>query len=129
MQEVLLTVWRSAGRYDRTRASAATWIFTIARNKHVDRVRRASRDPADRGAVDPPEEPAPDQVLCTLRSARQVREALAKLPDEQRVILEATFFEFQSQELIATRVGAPIGTVKSRTRLGLKRLRTLLEES
>ena len=125
-QEVLLTIWRRAGRYDRSRASAATWIFTIARNKHVDRIRKVGRDPVDPRAAEPAPAPLPDDQVFARQDATSLRNAVLALPDDQRVILLGTFFEFRTQADLAQELGVPLGTVKSRTRLGLKKLRAAL---
>jgi len=125
-QDVLLTIWRRAGRYDRSRASAATWIFTIARNKHVDRIRKASRDPVDPRAAEPAPAPLLDDQVFARQDATFLRKAVLALPDDQRVILLGTFFEFRTQADLAQDLGVPLGTVKSRTRLGLKKLRAAL---
>jgi RNA polymerase sigma-70 factor, ECF subfamily len=127
-QDVLLTVWRKASGFDSARASAATWIFTIARNKHVDRIRKASRDPIDPRAPEPAPAPTPDQEVFASFDASALRGAMKNLPEDQRVILLGTFFEFRTQADLAADLGVPLGTVKSRTRLGLKKLRTLLTE-
>lgn len=127
-QDVLLTVWRRASSFDPGRASAATWMFTIARNKHVDRVRRASRDPIDPRAPEPAPAPTPDQRVVASHEAGALREGLDQLPEDQRVILLGTFFEFRTQADLAAELGVPLGTVKSRTRLGLKKLRAHMNE-
>ena len=124
----MLTIWRRADRYDPARASAATWIFTIARNKHVDRIRRAVRDPVDPRAPEQAPELLPDSQVFARYDAERLRVALAKIPEAQKVILFGTFYEFKTQELIAGELDIPLGTVKSRTRLGLKRLRELLQD-
>lgn len=120
-QDVLLTVWRQADRFDPVRASASTWIFTIARNKHVDRVRKQRRPtPA---AVEPaPDAVRPDDVLDARRREVRVQRALATLPADQARVIRATWFEGRSQRQFAADAGLPVGTVKSRTRLAFRRL-------
>lgn len=128
MQETMMTVWRKAGLFDATRGVAASWIFTIARNQRIDalrRDRRAEIDPDDPALV--PETPvAADQALDSRQNAKLMREALAKLPSEQFQVLELAFYQDQSQSEIATHLALPLGTVKSRMRLGFAKLRAAL---
>lgn len=124
-QETLLTVWHQAHRYDPDRASASAWIYTIARNKHVDRARKRARVEPEPLVPDAPA--SPDLQLAVARDAHALRSALAQLPPEQAAVLRASFFEFQTQAQIAHAHGVALGTIKSRTRLGLSRLRQLLE--
>jgi RNA polymerase sigma factor (sigma-70 family) len=125
-QDVLLTVWRQAARFDPGRASASTWIFTIARNKHVDRIRkqrRPSPEPEEGGA----DAPRPDEQIDARRREVRVRAALATLPDEQARVIHATWLEGRSQREFAEDAGLPVGTVKSRTRLAFRRLLSELD--
>jgi len=127
-QEVMLLVWRKAGHYDPAQANAATWIFTIARNKRIDRFRRDRHpdlDPDD-PALAPVAEPLPDARLEAVDQARKVTQAISTLPEEQASLLRLAFYEGKSHSTIAGQVGLPLGTVKSRLRLALARLRTCL---
>ena len=127
-QEVMLLVWRKAARYDPAQANAATWIFTIARNKRIDRFRRDRHlefDPDDPTLAPEPEH-LPDQQLETAEQARKIGIAIGTLPDEQGSLLKLAFYEGKSHSVIAAEVGLPLGTVKSRLRLALARLRTYL---
>ena len=131
-QEAMLAVWRKAGLFDPGSASAATWIFTIARNLRIDAVRRERRGGAIRVdeaeaefAVD--EEPLPDQRVLTEEAERRVRMAIRKLPAEQLRVIEMSFFEGRPHGEIARALDIPLGTVKSRVRLAMGRLRGLLE--
>ncbi len=130
-QEVMLLVWRKSALFDRRRASASTWIFAIARNVRVDRLRREHRpelDPAaPDGMIDPT--PAADDTLDAGRRDRQVRLVLSQLPVEQASLITLSFFEDVSHGEIARQLGLPLGTVKSRLRLALRRLRGLIGES
>lgn len=130
-QEVMVTVWRKASQFDPARASAATWLFTVARNRRIDLIRRSARpapDPQD-PLFQPDPEPDGAQILGQEQRDRTVREALASLPAEQRAVLAAAFQEGLSQTEIALKFGLPLGTVKSRVRLAMERLRGLLGET
>lgn len=130
-QEVMLTVWRRAQLYDRRQAGASTWIFTIARNKRIDAIRRDKRpelDPDDPAIVPEPETPADQQVEASQRQ-ELLRSAVERLPEEQARLLRLSYFEDKSHSTIAEELDLPLGTVKSRLRLALSRLKTLLEET
>jgi RNA polymerase sigma-70 factor (ECF subfamily) len=127
-QEVMLLVWRKAERYDPAQANAATWIFTIARNKRIDKFRRERHldfDPEDPSLAPEPEK-SPDRRLESAQDARKLTEAITTLPEEQASLLKLAFYEGKSHSTIATEVGLPLGTVKSRLRLALARLRAYL---
>lgn len=124
-QEAMLAVWRKAESFDPAKATAGTWIFAIARNLRIDRLRRERRpeiDPDDPALV---EDPAPraDEVVAVEQSERKVRAALAGLPPEQAEVVALSFYEDRPHAEIAARLGLPLGTVKSRLRLALKRIR------
>ncbi len=127
-QEVMLTVWRKAGQFDRSQASASTWIFRIARNRRIDMARRADKPELspDEPALLPPETQSPDEAAHA--SARDVRvhEALKDLPEDQLSLLRLAFFDGLSHREIADRLGLPLGTVKSRLRLAFDKLRRQL---
>lgn len=125
-QEALLAVWRKAWQFDPARATAAAWIFTIARNLGIDRHRRDRPPPDPDPALDPdPPAPAEALVIEAQRAAR-VREAVAALPPDQAEALRLAFFDGCSHTEMGARLGLPLGTVKSRLRLALKRLRAAL---
>lgn len=129
-QEVMLTVWHRAGQFDRRQAGAGTWIFTIARNKRIDAIRRdrwPDVDPEDPALVPEPVQAADKTVEAGQREAR-LRKAVAELPGEQARLLRMSFFEDKSHSVIAEELDLPLGTVKSRLRLALSRLRTMLED-
>lgn len=129
-QEVMLTVWRKAAQFDRSKASAGTWIFTIARNRFIDRVRRDNRpdlDPEEPMLL--PEEARPqDEALAGSEIGTRVHAALATLPPDQAEVVELSFLEGLPHSAIAERLGIPLGTVKSRLRLAFARLRPALED-
>ena len=125
VQDVMVTVWRRAETFDPRQASASTWIFTIARNRRIDRLRRERRpelDPNDPALV--PDSPrAADQSLALAQDTRRLESAIATLPQEQREILERAYYDEKPHSVIAEETGLPLGTVKSRLRLALGRLR------
>lgn len=127
IQEVFVTVWRNAGRYDSSRALVTTWLFTIVRNKAVDVVRWQSR----RGAEPLPEDwsfgESPDSadIAAAAENGERVAAALAELPTPQLEVLSLTYFEGLTNAEIAERLDVPLGTVKGRLRLALERLRAL----
>jgi RNA polymerase sigma factor (sigma-70 family) len=128
VQEVMLTVWRRAGLYDAAQASVGTWIFTIARNKRIDELRRERHpefDPDDPALIADPEAAADDAVVWE-DQARRLRAAVVALPEEQAVVLRMNFFEDKPHGVIAKELNLPLGTVKSRARLALVKLRQVL---
>lgn len=130
LQDVFLTIWRRAASFDPSKAGAKTWVFTIARNAAIDRLRRVvvrQPSPDDPQWVEAP--PVPDQVIDEKRRAQQIREALDSLPEPQQDVLRRSFFGLQSYTEIAEELQLALGTVKSRARLGFERMRSLLEET
>jgi len=128
VQESLLRVWRRAEQYDPGRGAARAWLLRLVRNAAIDHVRaRGSRDRAEQGAgIDVEESVAPerpDEALLRLERGRRVRAALEDLPHEQRRAIETAYFEGLSHSEIAAREGAPLGTIKTRIRDGVMRLR------
>ena len=129
LQEVFLQVWRKAEDFDETRGRPFTWLVTLGRSRGIDRLRTlASRERvAEAGAREASEEIS-DAASDAFRSEQRglVNNALAQLPDEQKGPLMLAYFDGLTQSEIATRLGAPLGTVKTRMRTGLIRLRELL---
>jgi RNA polymerase sigma-70 factor (ECF subfamily) len=122
-QDVMATVWHKAHQFDPARASVATWIFTIARNRRIDTIRRARRpEPEDLGWGPEPEPDQADAMVLQQESARLV-DALAQLPEKQRSLIERAYYGELSHSEIAAETGLPLGTIKSRIRLALERLR------
>ena len=122
-------VWRKASLFDPERASAATWIFTIARNLRIDAMRR-ERHPAEllADADDPAEGGAPDHRFDIRQREARLRDAVARLPPEQARVIRQSFFEDKPHADIERELGIPLGTVKSRLRLAMSRLRAALED-
>ncbi len=132
LQEVFLQVWRRAGDFDEARGRAFTWLVTIARSRALDRLRSAgSRARLGEEAAQMPREEVGDAELDAVKSEARtiVRSALAELPEEQRRTLFLAYFEGLTQTEIAARLGDPLGTVKTRMRSGMMKLRELLGQS
>ena len=129
-QEALASVWRKADKYDPAKAGASTWIFTIARNLRIDAFRKTNRpefDPYDPALVPDPEIPA-DEVLFSEQRAARVQATLRDLPEEQRRVVNLSFYEEYTHTEIATQLDLPLGTVKSRIRLAFSRIRSSIGE-
>ncbi len=129
-QEAMLSVWRKASLYDPVKASPSTWIFCIARNLRIDAFRRERRpewDPEDPLLVPDQPEPADDRLAASQQTAR-LRAAIGTLPPDQARVIELSFFEGKAHGEIASALGLPLGTVKSRVRLAVGHLRTSLGE-
>jgi RNA polymerase sigma-70 factor (ECF subfamily) len=129
-QEVLLRVWHNAPRYDPVRASPATWIFTIARNARIDALRRtahATPDPADPMWV-PAAEEAPDAAVERRAASERIRSALDALPEQQLEVLDRAYLQGQTLAEVADALAVPLGTVKSRVRLAMERLRLVVPD-
>lgn len=129
-QETLLTVWRKADYFDPARAGASTWIFTIARNLRIDAIRRERRpdDLLDDPALQPDAPPAADVAMAAGEREAQLREALTALPEEQAQVVRLSFFSDKPHSEISLELGVPLGTVKSRLRLAMNRLRLAMED-
>ncbi len=127
-QETMLAVWQKARLFDPARAGASTWIFTIARNLRIDALRR-ERHPSEL-MPDPSEEAQEptraDQILAMSQQEARIRQALTLLPPEQADVIRKAFFEDKVHAEIEKELGIPLGTVKSRLRLAMTRLRTAL---
>jgi RNA polymerase sigma-70 factor (ECF subfamily) len=127
-QETMLAVWQKARLFDPARAGASTWIFTIARNLRIDALRR-ERHPSDL-MPDPIEESESplqaDRVLAMAQQETRIRTALSLLPPEQADVIRKAFFEDKVHAEIEKELGIPLGTVKSRLRLAMNRLRVAL---
>ncbi len=122
-QDVMVTLWRKAHLFDPARASAATWIFTIARNRRIDMLRRQRRPEPEDLPWGPEAEPDQVEVLALQQDSHRLRDAITALPDAQRTLIERAYFGDLSHSEIATETGLPLGTIKSRIRLALDRLR------
>ncbi|WP_037313595.1 sigma-70 family RNA polymerase sigma factor [Ruegeria halocynthiae] len=122
-QEVMATLWHKAHLFDPTRATVATWVFTIARNKRIDVLRKQRRPEPENLGWGPEAEPGQDDIVALQQETAQLRNAMAALPDAQRQLIEKAYFGDLSHREIASQTGLPLGTIKSRIRLALDRLR------
>lgn len=128
-QETMLQVWRKAALFDPSRAGAGTWIFTIAKNLRIDHLRKDRL--AMSSDVEPAEEadeaPNGEEMMLSGEQEQRVRVALSSLSNEQAAIVRLSFFSEKAHAEIARELGIPLGTVKSRVRLALAKLRALLD--
>lgn len=129
-QEIMLNVWRKAMSFDPHRGTAEAWIFTIARNANIDAARRLRGQPLI--DLDPtteaPEPSRADDELEAAEEAHRVRAAIACLSPEQYDVVRLSFFDDRPHSEISERLGLPLGTVKSRLRMAMKRLRERLDD-
>jgi RNA polymerase sigma-70 factor (ECF subfamily) len=130
-QDVLLTVWRKADRFDPAKAGVMTWIFVIARNRRIDSLRREASTVTY--GTEPPDAPDDDtpSAFDRLDSADnevRIRRAIATLPAEQQAVIKHSYWDENAHGAIAASLGIPLGTVKSRLRLALARLRAAVED-
>lgn len=133
MQEIMLTVWRRADSYDPDKAAPSTWLFTIARNRRIDYLRGNARIEVELDdellEADVEEDDSQERHVSRLEAARTVDEAMARLPAEQQQVLHLSYFRGQSHGAIARWLDLPVGTVKSRIRLGMQAIRQQLVEN
>jgi RNA polymerase sigma factor (sigma-70 family) len=126
-QDVMAVLWQKAHLYDPARASVATWVFTIARNRRIDALRRARRPEPEELIWGPEAEPDQADVFEMQRESERLGDAVARLPEKQRVLIERAFWGDLSHSEIAAETGLPLGTIKSRIRLALDRLRHVMD--
>ena len=122
-QDVMATLWNKAAQFDPARASVATWVFTIARNRRIDIARRARRPEPEVLDWGPEAEPDQAEIYEAGQETARLVAALADLPEKQRALIERAFYGDLSHSDIASETGLPLGTIKSRIRLALERLR------
>lgn len=135
VQEVFISIWRRSCLYDWRKAAASTWIFTIARNQRIDMLRKLQRRNAempveteDLWQIPGENEDEPVTSLHRLMSERRIRESLSHLPEEQITVIAKVYMEHKSHQMVADELGIPLGTVKSRVRLALNKLRVILQD-
>ena len=122
-QDVMVTLWNKAHLFDPSRASVATWIFTIARNRRIDILRKENRPEPEDLPWGPDAEPDQADVLALQQESLRLKAAIQALPDAQRDLIQKAYFGDLSHREIAVQTGLPLGTIKSRIRLALDRLR------
>ncbi len=122
-QEVMATVWRKAHMFDGTKASVSTWIYTIARNRKIDMIRKSRRPEPEDLPWGPDAEPDAAEMMMMAQDSEELGRALASLPEKQRGLIERAYFGDLTHSEIAAETGLPLGTIKSRIRLALDRLR------
>lgn len=122
-QEVMATLWHKAHMFDPSRASVATWIFTIARNRKIDAFRKQRRPEPEELTWGPEAEPDQEDVLALQQETDKLAQAISELPDKQRELIVRAYYGDLSHSEIAEETGLPLGTIKSRIRLALERLR------
>ncbi|WP_394766458.1 sigma-70 family RNA polymerase sigma factor [uncultured Paludibaculum sp.] len=130
--DVYVQAWRHAGRFDEARGGVAAWLATIGRSRALDRYRsHGARQKRESGPVheeSPSEEPSPERLTSMSEDRRVVAEALKALPADQRQVIELAYFQGLSQSEMAGHLGLPLGTVKTRVRLGMMCLRERILE-
>lgn len=122
-QEVMTTIWRKAHLFDPTKASVSTWIFTIARNRRIDLLRKQRRVEPEDLPWGPEGETPQDDAIVLQEETEILGRALSALPTKQRELIEKAYYGELTHSEIAAQTGLPLGTIKSRIRLALDRLR------
>ncbi len=130
LQEVMIALWEKAHMYKPEKASVSTWLFTIARYKHIDRMRRDGRHQTESDEPDlrASEDPDADENVMQSQRAEAVKQAIAELPADQQTVIVMSFNQGLSHSEIAEQLGLPLGTVKSRIRRAFQRMRAELGE-
>ena len=123
VQDVMLTVWRKAHLFDPHRAQVSAWIYQIARNRQIDVIRKERRPVPEELKLPETDEIDASQILAVEQDAAQLKAELAELTPDQRAIIEQAYLGELTHQEISAQSGLPLGTVKSRIRLGLERLR------
>jgi RNA polymerase sigma factor (sigma-70 family) len=122
-QDVMATLWQKSHLFDPTRASVATWVFTIARNRRIDALRKSRRPEPEDLPWGPEAEPDQSEAMEMQQETDRLGAALAQLPAKQRALIERAYYGDLTHSEIAAETGLPLGTIKSRIRLALDRLR------
>ena len=128
VQEVMLTVWRKADLFDPGRAQVSGWIYQIARNRQIDVIRKENRPVPEELYEDQGSVPDASQVVGLEQEANELRQALGRLKPDQREMIEKAYLGELTHQEIKSQTGLPLGTIKSRIRLGLERLRHELKD-
>jgi RNA polymerase sigma-70 factor (ECF subfamily) len=125
-QDVMAVLWQKAHQFDPARASVATWVFTIARNRRIDVARKARRPEPEDIMWGPDGEPDQADVYEAAQETRKLTKALSELPEKQRALIKRAYYGELSHSEIAAETGLPLGTIKSRIRLALDSMRLKL---
>ncbi|MCE8511884.1 sigma-70 family RNA polymerase sigma factor [Ruegeria pomeroyi] len=128
VQDVMLTIWRKAAMFDPHRAQVSAWIYQIARNRQIDIARKERRPMPEELKEEPGTEADASQILGLEQEAGRLKQALTKLKPEQREMIEKAYLGELTHQEISAQTGLPLGTIKSRIRLGLERLRHELKD-
>ena len=132
VQEVMFKVWQKAPGYDSSKSAASTWIYTVMRNCRIDLMRRNQRIAVDGGVIDIDDiwdEADDDQAFVYMQQSSNealIDKSFSQLPPEQRQVLTQVYMQGKTHQQIAQETGLPLGTVKSRVRIGLKKMQTLI---
>ncbi|MAQ71321.1 MAG: RNA polymerase subunit sigma [Alphaproteobacteria bacterium] len=126
MQETLLTVWRNADKYNPDKAQPGTWIYTIARNKKIDYLRKTQKNTPHPDDLYDLSQDLPIDKMAEKQTSDEILKELANLPEEQSKLLISAFYEDKTHAEIAEQNKLPLGTVKSRIRLGLQKMKEAL---
>ena len=122
-QEVMATLWHKAHLFDPSRASVATWVFTIARNKRIDMLRKQRRPEPEELSWGPEAEPDAADVVELQQESNRLAQSIAQLPEKQKDLIQKAYYQDLTHSEIAAETGLPLGTIKSRIRLALERMR------
>lgn len=128
VQDVMLTVWRKSALFDPHRAQVSAWVYQIARNRQIDVIRKERRPIPEELCEDPSIEPDASHILAIEQEGGQLKQAIARLKPDQREIIEKAYLGELTHQEISSQTGLPLGTIKSRIRLGLNRLRHELKD-
>lgn len=123
VQDVMLTIWHKAALFDPERAQVSAWIYQITRNRHIDMIRKERRPVPDEFGEEISTESDAGQILAVEQEGRQLAKALAGLKPTQREAIEKAYLGELTHSELSAQIGLPLGTIKSRIRLGLERLR------
>jgi RNA polymerase sigma-70 factor (ECF subfamily) len=132
VQETFWRVWRRAETFDIGRGAVLGWLFGITRNLCIDRLRQGRSDPSldtIESRIPAADQPGPDEPVWTALQHSQVRDAVLTLPADQRTVIELAYFRGLTRQQIAQSEGVPLGTIHSRARLALRKLRESLQDS
>lgn len=123
LQDTMLSVWRKAAQFDPTRAQVSGWVYQMARNRQIDIIRKEKRPIPEMLDVGEETEQDASEAVALEQETRKLRDALKSLPKDQRLVLEKAYLGELTHKDIQSQTGLPLGTIKSRIRLGLERLR------